>query len=70
MKNNKNKKPIETILSQEELSLLKGGKTIKNANFTTQCNCDYNNSSAVYNMNGTAGCTCTCTGGAASFETF
>lgn len=64
----KNKKSIETILNQEELSLLKGGKTVKNVNWTTQCNCDYNNSGITVNMNGTAGCSCTCTGGAASFE--
>ncbi|MGE4287277.1 MAG: hypothetical protein AB7E36_01215 [Salinivirgaceae bacterium] len=61
MKKNKNKKQIESILNQKELSLLKGG-SVKNVNWTTTCNCDYNNSSAVYNMNGTFGCSCTCTG--------
>lgn len=67
MKKRKKKKTLESILNQEELSMLKGG--IRNINEVSSCNCDYNNSTSLTNKNTVGGCSCTCTG-AASLETY
>ncbi|MGE4287278.1 MAG: hypothetical protein AB7E36_01220 [Salinivirgaceae bacterium] len=60
MKKTKKKEALESILNQEELSMLKGG--IRNVNQTTDCNCDYNNSTGLTNKNTADSCSCTCTG--------
>jgi len=63
MKKTKKQELFENILNYEELSILKGGilsREVRNINCTTQCNCDYNNSSAHTNMNFTMTCSCTC----------
>lgn len=66
MKKTKKKETLESILNQEELSMLKGG--VRNINEVSSCNCDYKDSASLTNKNTVGGCSCTCVPAAQSFE--